>query len=390
MFLPASNTLLSHYVDQTGNLLATAPTGLNPFMSSVISIAYNDDLVMHCMLALSGSHLAFKHGDDSTEIQQATHKHYRVALRTLQRVISGVSEPTATLKLLLCMILLCHYEVLSESLAGSMFAHLRACRQLILYIRTHRHRIQTAEGRLLYGIILELYSYIVLTNSITPYGMLPSRTLPIDPFLLKLGQLSEFETFGVMFGGSHGIFELLLHVSVHVAQTPDESASDAVSGAEKYETLKTRVIQWTPAPITSTDTDFLAQRTAVMEFLRQVVLLYVETVPSVLRTDDEHRMQRIQELVDMARLYLQRENTSPYQCIALWALIVLGSFVIREEEREDISNRLLRNKFKMRNTVQARWVLGLLWVEQETDKFAIGPYGLGLVMRKFGLSYAVM
>ncbi|KAL4995597.1 fungal-specific transcription factor domain-containing protein [Aspergillus recurvatus] len=394
LFERASNTLLSHYFARTGGLLATAPTGANPFVSSVVAIAYNDDLVMHCILALSRSHLGFQFEDDGYEIRRATYKHYALALRTLQRAVSPTSragalgDPVAVMKMLLSMMLLCHYEAISGNLSGSMFAHVRASRQLILRLRNQRDKFHTADYKMHYGLTLELYSYIVLSNSITPYGMIQSRTIPVDPFLLSLGsELCEFEAFGTMFGGTHELFEVLMHISVHADQgsEPPGPSSDTQS---KYAMLRARVLQWTPPTIPSTDPDFLTQRAAVLGVIKTAVLIYLETMPRLVRRDDESAVAKIQDLVNVAVAYLKQETCSPYQCIALWALMVIGSCSTQDEDREIVSNRLLNNQYKMRNTVQARFLLGLLWAD--TDLYAIGPYGLGLVMRKHGVCYAVV
>ncbi|KAL2823012.1 fungal-specific transcription factor domain-containing protein [Aspergillus granulosus] len=318
MFLPESNSLLSHYLARTGSLLATAPTGANPFLSSVVAIACNDDLVMHCVLALSGSHLGFTLGDDSgNEIHRATYKHYALALRTLQYAVgSSVAgeDPVATMKVLLSMMLLCHYEAISGNLTGSMFAHLRASRALILQLRSHhcRQQIQSTDSKMLYGLILEIYSYIVLANSITPYGMIQSRTIACDPFLLSLdGELGEFEGFGTMFGGSYELFKMLMHVSVYAAQEANgelDHTNFDLERQKKYALLKSRVLQWAPPALPSQTPDFLAQRAAVLEVFRYSVLIYLETMPRLVRRDDETQMRKIQTLTDIAIAYSQQKS----------------------------------------------------------------------------------
>ncbi|KAL4911373.1 fungal-specific transcription factor domain-containing protein [Aspergillus multicolor] len=390
MFLPESSTLLSHYLARTGGLLATVPTGLNPFTSSVVAIAYNDDLVMHPILALSGSHLSFQLGDrrDRNGIERATYTHYSQALKSMQRAVSDPNLDTvAVMKVLLSMMLLCHYEAISGNLAGSMFSHLRASRKLILRLRKCRDIFETDDCKMHYGLIIELYSYIVLANSITPYGMIPSRAIPLDPFLLSLhSELGDFEAFGTMFGGTHELFEVLMHVSVHADQGIEPRPS--LDAENKYALLKARVLQWTPPTIASADPIFLAQRTGVLEVIRHAVLIYLETMTRLVSRDDEVRMEQIQGLVDIAVAYMRQATYSPYQCIALWALIIVGTCSTRHEDQETVSGLLLNNQFKMRNTVQAGHLLKMLWAD--SDPYAIGPYGLGIIMRKHGICYAVV
>jgi hypothetical protein len=113
MLLPASKVLLSHYLAETSLLLATVPAQNNPFASWVMAIAYNDDLLMHSILALSGSHLTFKL-QGNMEIQNATSRHYSLVLRTLHSVFQDaitLNDPAMIMRLLLMMMILCHYEV---------------------------------------------------------------------------------------------------------------------------------------------------------------------------------------------------------------------------------------------------------------------------------------
>jgi hypothetical protein len=42
----------------------------------------------------------------------------------------------------------------------------------------------------------------------------------------------------------------------------------------------------------------------------------------------------------------------------------------------------------MRNTAQASKLLELLWMDP--DEYAIGPYGLGILMENYGLEYGVI
>jgi hypothetical protein len=76
-------------------------------------VAYNDDLLMHSILALGGAHLSYRSKED-TEIQQTTCRHYSLAVRTLCRISEDetlLHEPLVLLRMVLTVIILCHYEV---------------------------------------------------------------------------------------------------------------------------------------------------------------------------------------------------------------------------------------------------------------------------------------
>lgn len=111
MSLPVSQTLLSHYLESTAPKLSPSPDV--PFVSWVMPIAYNDDLLMHSILALSGAHLSYQ-SQENIAIQQATCRHYCFAVRTLRRISEDESllrEPLVLLRVMLTVMILCHYEV---------------------------------------------------------------------------------------------------------------------------------------------------------------------------------------------------------------------------------------------------------------------------------------
>jgi hypothetical protein len=103
--------MLSHYIECTAPKLAPKPDV--PFVSWVLPVAYGDDLLMHSILALGGAHLSYRL-QGNIDIQQATCRHYSVAVRTLHCISEDeplLREPLALLRVILTVIILCHYEV---------------------------------------------------------------------------------------------------------------------------------------------------------------------------------------------------------------------------------------------------------------------------------------
>lgn len=68
---------------------------------------------------------------------------------------------------------------------------------------------------------MELYSYIVSSNAMTPFRMNSNRTLAHDSFLQSLDDLRDFGAFGVNLSGRHSLFELTSLLSLFAA--PQES-----------------------------------------------------------------------------------------------------------------------------------------------------------------------
>lgn len=113
---PVSSMLLSHYLRETGYLISPTPPGNTPFISCLVPLSYSDDMLMHSILALSGSHLSYKL-NWNIEIHLATGNHYALALRSIHDITSSqtlLRDPFIKLRLTLCILILCWYEVCSR------------------------------------------------------------------------------------------------------------------------------------------------------------------------------------------------------------------------------------------------------------------------------------
>lgn len=110
MLTPASDTLLAHYLSNTGPMLSTLPARYSPFLTFLVPLALNDDLVMHSLLALSGTHLSYQ--SPSREIRRATEYHYGAAISALRQSMFGTTlEMSKTLKILITLLILAFFEV---------------------------------------------------------------------------------------------------------------------------------------------------------------------------------------------------------------------------------------------------------------------------------------
>jgi hypothetical protein len=240
---------------------------------------------------------------------------------------------------------------------------------------------------------MELYSYIVLCNTITPFGMNNNRTLTHDSFLQSLDDLRDFGAFGVMFGGGHSLFELISLISLFAA--PQESPPSIHDAAdleryEIYEQLKSRTINWKP-PETDYfvhEHDLLSGRKETLEFCRQALLIFLETAISPFSKYDTARIYQLQPLLDVAISYVPQILSSKFSCIVMWPLMILGSCLVEEDQRKAMKDVLIHNQYMMRNTAQASNLLELLWLDPHD--YAIGPYGLGLLMENYKLDYGVI
>jgi hypothetical protein len=286
-------------------------------------------------------------------------------------------------------------KVVSGILDGSPFAHLRASRHLILELQDRRHQINTSSELKLYEFVMELYSYIVLCNTITPFGMNSKRTVIHDSFLQSLDDLRDFGAFGVMFGGGHRLFEMISSISLFAAQKGSLPSMGDDTDPEPhgtYKRLKSRIINWNHPAIDSSgydyDHDLLPGRKEALELCRQALLIFLETALSPLSTYDFARIFHLQPLLDVAMSYLPQLVPSKFSCITMWPLMIIGSCLVEEDQRRTLKDILSHNHYMMRNTAQASNVLELLWIDP--DEYSIGPYGLGLLMETYMLDYGVI
>ncbi|OKP10965.1 hypothetical protein PENSUB_3785 [Penicillium subrubescens] len=243
----------------------------------------------------------------------------------------------------------------------------------------------------LYGFVTELYSYIVLCNTITPFGMNSNRTLTHDSFLQSLDDLQDFGAFGVMFSGGHGLFELISLISLFAASQESLPSINGAADPERYEIyeqLKSRIINWNPQPTEYNEYELLPGCRATLEFCRQASLLFLETAMSPFSKYDTARICHLQPLLDVAISYMPQILPSKFSCIVMWPLMIIGSCLVEEDQRMAMKDALLHNQYMMRNTAQASNLLELLW--RDPDEYAIGPYGLGLLMENYKLDYGVI
>ncbi|PLB48912.1 hypothetical protein P170DRAFT_358100 [Aspergillus steynii IBT 23096] len=339
---------------------------------------------MNAILALSGGHLLYKLPNNQ-EIYHATHRHYSSAVQTLYQVFSdgkSLSEPFALIRLSLTILILFHYEVVSGNIDGSPFAHLRATRQLVLDLRSKCRESMSAAEKKLYGFIIEVYSYVVLCNSITPFNMNRNRTLIYDTFLQNLDDLQDFGAFGVMFSGGHHFFELISSISLFAARDLNTDRN------EEYRQLKVRIDALRPPVPEEPETQLHPECNATLEVCRIALLAFLETAASPFSKYDTLRIQHLQPLLDVAVLNLPLILPSNYSCIIMWPVMIIGSCLIEEEQRGVISHMLLHNQYGMKNTVQASMLLESLW--KDPDEHAFGPYGLGIMMNRHNLDYGVI
>jgi hypothetical protein len=270
---------------------------------------------------------------------------------------------------------------------GSIFPHLRACQQLIQWLLNESQQDRAMDNRSLLGFALEVYAYLVLANIITPYNTVGDRTLPVDHLLTSLGTLSVYDTFGLMFAGAHGLFETIPQISILYKERLEEKSNCSMESKAIYTKLYTSIANWELCKISSVSADLAIQREAIAEVYRYSLFIYLETAMSGLIVDDPGILCKIQDHIDTVFSILPQLFGSQYGAILLWPLMICGSCMVKENQREYLTKSLRTSRYQMKHCVTACDLLELLW--RDTDTCAYGPYGLHLMMQKHNISYCM-
>jgi hypothetical protein len=411
MLTPSSGLLLSYYITETGPTMTTSSGSGNACLSSVLPIAYIDDLVMHGVMAIGGTQLCSRNANNA-QLRAATESHYACVLRGVRLALHDLhpEDTGKMLRILSVLMLMAHYEVglpllivlpkshssqacTSTCSNGGIFSHLRASHQLILWLMNSEHQTRS-DARYIFGYLLEIYTYLVLANSVMPYGIMDSRHVPYDGVIDNfVSRLSTYETFGIMFAGCHELFELIPAISRFAAQRlkEEEQASTAASLSDSdafYTSTNARIRDWQQSPPSATNADCVPKRLAIGETYRHVLFIYLETamlgttrLPASAEVHarlHEH-LVHIKDAVECHNLV-----TSTFATIMLWPMVITGSVLLPTHERELLAQGLRMPQYATCNSIQTAELLELVWADGDPQSF--GPYGLYLAMEKHGIN----
>jgi len=110
---PHSSLLLQHYLVELGPSMAPAPLKRNPFVSLVLPLAYSDELVMQCVVALGGAGLSFRQQSEDPVLKSSTTVHYYCVVKSLRLALQNLDtkDTGKILRILLVLILIANFEV---------------------------------------------------------------------------------------------------------------------------------------------------------------------------------------------------------------------------------------------------------------------------------------
>ncbi|KAI8691267.1 hypothetical protein NCS56_00118700 [Fusarium sp. Ph1] len=390
---PESPLLLQHYLTTTATMLPM-PANENAFITEIIPAASVDDLLMHSVLVVSGAHMNFEDGSDGAA-QKATLCHYSSLIRLLRVEFSELqaSDIRKLVRLLLILVILCHFEAISGVNGEALFRHLRASREIILKILKYQESTPLAHDLTThFGLGLELYSYLVVTNCLTPYGLLTERTFPLDPFVTSLDSLSHYQTFGIMFAGLHGLFELIPQASLLFGQrlTEQEAGADEPSPGcvELHDTIQRRLQDWNVSQPTTDSFHDKDSMTNVSEALRHSIEIYLIAAMQGSSILSSGIISQLQDHVDIIFGSGRKLHQSQWTATLMWPSLIAGSCTTQEDQQQSLSRTLRNSRYRMKHSIRASNLLQCLW--DDPDPLMYGPYGLYLAISKHDITFGTL
>jgi hypothetical protein len=235
-----------------------------------------------------------------------------------------------------------------------------------------------------FGLCLELYAYILITNSLKPQGIGPGHALQYDSFVMSLSNLGAYSTFGTMFGSCHGLLELIPQVTLLASQRLTEEHAGIVSTSqylhEMHDILKYEIDTWQlPESFPSDDYDY-AEANSAADAFRHGLRVYLITAVTGSLVSDPATLETIQVHVDAIMDAACRVGQTGHATIMLWPLTIAGSCMTNISQRKDFVQRLKSSHFRMQHVFAVCEVLDMLW--KTDDPRAFGPYGLFLMEQK--------
>ncbi|KAH6962505.1 fungal-specific transcription factor domain-containing protein [Ilyonectria sp. MPI-CAGE-AT-0026] len=392
----ASPLLLQHYVTTTATMLPM-PLRENAFLREFIPIASVDDMVMHSVLAVSGAHMNFRNASPGT-IQEATLDHYSTLVRQILVEVSELktSSVNKLARLLLVLVMLCHFEAISGSNKGAIFRHLSASREIIIEIQSRQSTEPLGlDSATHFGLGLELYAYLTVANCLTPYGLLQERMFSLDSFITEPSSLAVYSTFGTMFAGLHDLFALIPQTSLLFSQRLMEQQSGILeptsASVELHGKLQHCLKDWKfrhKDPGSSSPSDCreggLSKVSKILQLGIEIYLIAAMEGSSILNPKIVCQFQSHLDVVHDIGLDL---DCSQWSATLLWPIIMSGSCTIQKQQQETLSKALRESRYRMNHNIRTIELLRRLW--DDPDPLVYGPYGLYLTISQHDAAFSI-
>ncbi|KIW35325.1 uncharacterized protein PV07_02027 [Cladophialophora immunda] len=388
-----SQLLLQYYLEDGAGKLSPRTIESNPFITHVLPRAVCDETLMSAVLALGGAFLEVKY-DRSNSVLHTAWEHYSKVLYDLRHIIQSLASHTVeqSVRVLLILIILAHIEAISGKTCGAIFSHLRPSRQLMLDLLANGKHNDMIRGKGVESFILEHYAYLALIAHITPYALDQARTIPLDPDLLSLDSIHEYDNFGTILSCGVSLFEKIPLVSVLARRRLCEEEQTGGCSWETfstYQSLLEDILNWTSGPPGSQMKEYETAQRLAGEVYRHALLIYLKvSMCGAVVSNSPEVLVEIQELIDAVWDLYAAVVDSPFGTAMLWPTVIIGSCLTRETQRERLRAVATCPRWHMRVTEACINMLKLLWTDP--DPRAFGPYGLHFIMKKHKINFCMV
>lgn len=408
---PVSSMFLAYFASETSRYLTTVEPEKNPFLTHMLPMAFSDELILHSLLALGGAHLERK--NSSPKINACVCRHYGQVIYQLQDIISRKpSESIDWLRALLALLTLyligvcpshvyskilitsvrfvdildltCDFQVFSPVQDAGTIMHIRAGKAFVHQLLSASSKASGLQA--LYGLAFELYTYLALISSPTPYSNgteseLDTRSSSLLP---SWDMLRDYGVFGVIVSPIYQFLEIIPRVVALCTRRQTEMTFDECSSESWAEFISLIGLIETIGHTDDDDDNDTLDSALNLEHRRSLLASAIYRHALTIFTydamwcgaiADESQLSTVRGHALSALALIPSLVDTHLKNILLWPTIVVGSCLLHEEERDII--RLLwsnREQVPVFLFMKMKTVLENLWAENDSAFF--GPYGL--------------
>ena len=264
---------------------------------------------------------------------------------------------------------------------GKFYEHMKACNMLIkrLLALNPSRAIVSAEEHDVLGFCLEMYAYILLSNHVGPFGTLVGRRLELDTHLLSHDHMSQYRTFGTMFGDLYGLYQFVPQIARLASDRLDEEAAGCSGPSEAslltYKSLEKNIASWAPTlPRIDTNVSDWQEQSMAAEIIRRGLYIYLLTSISGSLISDFETLEVLETYATTMFKYMMKLFESRYQTLFLWPALICGSCLTDPVLQRELLIGIKASYCRARHVDTACRALELLW--EDPDPRAFGPFGL--------------
>lgn len=141
---PHDRALMNHYTNVVSKILSRHPSSSNPYNQYLLPVAHSNELVLHCILALSGNH--WRKLQPSMANRGLIHQ--SKAQQALAQLLPHVNQTTSADIALVSSLLLCMTELFDGTSQG-WEVHLKGAKRLLSTLRRQNGELWTSQNKFL-------------------------------------------------------------------------------------------------------------------------------------------------------------------------------------------------------------------------------------------------